>query len=158
MALENNAQWVLQIDSDGQCDPSYFPAFWSGRHRFPAQYGCRVRREDGMIRTVISSIVILVVLLAAGVWVRDPNVPYRLMRADTLVGLVPLIPADVHLANVFLAALQQKHNGIRWIPITFLRRAGGTPSGSLGMFARRGWQLFRQLRSSFRAAPTSAVE
>jgi glycosyltransferase involved in cell wall biosynthesis len=30
-AVERGAQWTLQIDSDGQCDPAFFAAFWKER-------------------------------------------------------------------------------------------------------------------------------
>src|SRR6185295_3880711 len=35
LALRERAQWVLQIDSDGQCDPHYFPDVWKQRETSP---------------------------------------------------------------------------------------------------------------------------
>ena len=31
-ACGQRVSWVLQIDSDGQCDPSFFPAVWEQRY------------------------------------------------------------------------------------------------------------------------------
>lgn len=42
-ALEQGAGWVLQIDSDGQCDPRYFPRFWAARQNSPVVFGCRTK-------------------------------------------------------------------------------------------------------------------
>src|SRR6202022_4959414 len=30
-ALQQEAPWILQIDSDGKCDPAFFPLFWGQR-------------------------------------------------------------------------------------------------------------------------------
>ncbi|HEU5124830.1 MAG TPA: glycosyltransferase, partial [Verrucomicrobiae bacterium] len=30
-AVEQGATWIFQIDSDGQCDPRFFEAFWRWR-------------------------------------------------------------------------------------------------------------------------------
>lgn len=148
LAIEGGAGWILQIDADGQCDPAYFAEFWERRRDDPVQYGFRFRREDGYKRLIISRIVSAVAFLATGTWVRDPNVPYRLMRADVLAPLLPRIPADVYLANILLAVLQQRQTGIRWRPIVFRKRIGGVPSAKLRGFAARGWQLYQQLRRS----------
>ncbi len=145
-ALAAGADWVLQLDSDGQCDPRFFRRFWDLRTDHPVIYGQRTRREDGWTRGVISCLVSIVTFTATGTWVTDANVPYRLMRADALADAIPRIPPDFHLANVLLAVLQQRRYGIRWIPIVFRNRAGGTPSVKPLSFGRRGWQLFRQLR------------
>ena len=45
--------WILQIDSDGQCDPCFFPAFWNSRAAHRVLFGFRVQRDDGFSRRVI---------------------------------------------------------------------------------------------------------
>jgi dolichol-phosphate mannosyltransferase len=149
-ALRAGAEWVLQIDSDGQCDPVFFPALWQARAHSPVVYGFRRRRDDGLMRTVISRIARVVTLLASGAWVRDANVPYRLMRADTLRGLVDDVPPDFHLANIMLAALQERRYGIRWVDIRFRDRFGGSPSVKAYSFFRQGMKLYWQLRKGGR--------
>lgn len=146
-ALENGADWIFQIDSDGQCDPKFFEQFWQGRVAYPVSYGYRNEREDGYSRFAISRIVSIVAFLATGIWVRDANVPYRLMRADSLRPILPLVPPDFHLANILVSVLQQRTTGIHWIPIHFRNRIAGSPSAKAFGFARRGWQLFCQLRA-----------
>ncbi len=146
-ACDAGFQWVLQIDSDGQCDPRYIERFWHARDRSPVLYGLRWWRKDGLLRFLISRVVSAVVLVATGTWILDPNVPYRLMRADALKPLLNRIPTDFHLANILLAVLQKRTTGIFWVPIVFLDRTGGTPSVKPGVFSKHGRTLFRQLRA-----------
>ncbi|MEO8275034.1 MAG: glycosyltransferase family 2 protein [Thermoanaerobaculia bacterium] len=154
LALSSGADWVLQIDSDGQCDPRYFAAFWEARRNAPVIFGYRVRRDDGWSRWAISRVVSLVSWLAAGIWVGDANVPYRLMRAAELSRAVEAMPADIQLANVLIALRLQRAPGIAWIPIRFRERHGGTPSIRAGSFAHQGRLLYRQLRAERRRVPT----
>jgi dolichol-phosphate mannosyltransferase len=92
-AVDAGAQWIFQVDSDGQCDPAWFPAFWEARHQHPVIYGFRKKRDDGFIRFLISRVVTFVTWLGTGgVWVPDANVPYRLMRQDTLTEIARQVP------------------------------------------------------------------
>ena len=45
-ALENNADYIFQTDSDGQTLPAEFPAFWEKRRQYDAIIGNR-RTRDG---------------------------------------------------------------------------------------------------------------
>jgi dolichol-phosphate mannosyltransferase len=146
LALEASARWILQIDSDGQCDPAFFGRFWSLSHDHPFVFGFRKKRLDGTIRSLISRAVSLTVYLAFGVWVRDANVPYRLMRTEELARVLPGEGVRIHLANVYLSALIQRSYPIRWVPIHFLNRIGGTPSVKAFAFLGQGVRLFRELR------------
>src|ERR1700736_6875808 len=53
-ALQKNAPWILQIDSDGQCDPEFFPTFWAKRNDADCVFGFRVTRDDGIVRKLVS--------------------------------------------------------------------------------------------------------
>lgn len=147
-AIACRAKWVFQIDSDGQCDPRYFPACWQLREQFPAIFGQRVHRNDGIFRVLISAINRLAVWLATGVYVPDSNVPYRLMRWDVLETAVHNFPADFYLANILLAVILQKGlgNRMKHLPIGFRQRNGGEASVRWGRFVTLGWQLFRALQ------------
>jgi glycosyltransferase involved in cell wall biosynthesis len=146
LALASGAEWVLQIDSDGQCDPRFFADLWERRAGRAAVFGYRARREDGRLRWLISRAVSLAVLVGAGAWVADPNVPFRLMRRDALSAALEEFPADFQLANVLLAVRLERRDGIHWVPITFRRRLGGSPSVRWWEFARQGARLVRALR------------
>jgi len=146
-AAAQGAPWVFQIDSDGQCDPSFFPAVWEERHAHDVVYGRRARRRDGWKRVLASSLVRLTVKLATGADCVDANVPYRLMSTANLRPLVESIPSEFDLANIALA-VQIQRAGWREasVPIVFRPRAGGEPSVPLSRFAHKAIELFSQLR------------
>jgi dolichol-phosphate mannosyltransferase len=126
-ALENNFAFTLQIDSDGQCDPRYFSEFWS-RRSHGVLFGVRTHREDGFRRRVVSRVLGLVIYLCTGIWTKDANVPYRLIRTPLLLDLLDHVPDPFFLANALITVLLQARYRILWIPIGFRNRFGGTPS------------------------------
>lgn len=148
LAAQRRVPWVLQIDSDGQCDPAFFAAVWSQRDTHDIVYGKRAQRRDGWKRIVASALVRLVVRVASGADCTDANVPYRLMRTQHLRPLVDSIPPDFDLANIALA-VQIKRAGWREavVPIVFRRRAGGEASVPLTRFAHKARELIAQLKS-----------
>jgi len=147
VAIDRRIPWILQIDSDGQCDPRYFRDLWSRREDAEVVYGYRRRRDDGLQRKVVSLALRSGLLLLCGVNCVDANVPYRLMRSDTVASVIDGIPDEFHLANVALAVLLRRVGAIeRRTPIRFRARSGGEPSVKLAKFGSRGLELFRQLR------------
>ena len=138
--------WVFQIDSDGQCDPSFFSDVWEKRHGHEVVYGYRARRRDGWKRVLASSLVRKVVKISTGADCIDANVPYRMMSTAKLLPLVETIPPDFDLANIALAVQIQRAG---WqetsVPIVFRPRAGGEPSVPLTRFAGKAVELFSQL-------------
>lgn len=147
-AISNGAEWVFQIDSDGQCAPEYFPEFvrLSDNHR--AIYGYRQTRDDGLKRSMISRFVTLFTFGATGEWVRDANVPYRLIHADILKQITPKVPKSFHLANILVSVLTNKLEKIKWVNIHFRDRVGGTPSVKTISFVKHGFKLFNQLKEA----------
>ncbi len=150
MGIENKAEWIFQMDSDGQCDPKYFEHFITKSKEHKVIYGFRKTREDGFKRWLVSRIVTWFVWVATGAWVRDANVPYRLMHKDTISTIIADIPKDFYLANILVAVLQQKKFKIQWVNIHFRERAGGEPSVKTFTFAKHGFKLFKQLRQAMR--------
>jgi glycosyltransferase involved in cell wall biosynthesis len=126
-ALKAGARWVLQVDSDGQCDPGCFERLWRARGAGAAVLGRRRRRQDGLVRTLISRALALVVYAATGVRVRDANSPYRLMRADALADALPRVAPDVYLANILVALTLAAGPGITWVNVGFRQRIRPTP-------------------------------
>ncbi len=148
LASERGYRYVLQIDTDGQCDPQFFYRLWNLRNRYEIIYGRRYQRLDGWRRTLASQILRWVVRGAAGVWCVDPNVPYRLMKTDRLRSKIEAIPKEFFLANVALAVLLKRDPSWReaTIPIVFRERFGGEPTVRLNQFGTRAKELVRQLK------------
>ncbi|MES2659790.1 MAG: glycosyltransferase family 2 protein [Verrucomicrobiota bacterium] len=147
IALERHIPFAFQMDSDGQCDPRFFPEFWKQAGRFDVIYGERTR-EDGWRRVLASILLRRLLWLGFRVDCVDANVPYRLMRTDTCADAIHSIPRDFFLANVALAVVLRKNRTLREgvVPIRFLSRYGGEPSVPFSKFAIKAMELFRQLK------------
>jgi glycosyltransferase involved in cell wall biosynthesis len=147
-ALQQNAHWIFQIDSDGQCDPQFFPQFWNARHDADCVFGNRVTRDDGWMRVFVSFCCRVLLWFCSGSYVVDPNVPYRLMRADVLRQTLPRIPATLDLQNILLALALKKDRTVRWlvVPIHFRARATGASTINLRRIVAMGWEMLTDLK------------
>jgi len=147
-ALRMGAEWIVQIDSDGQCDPQYFHRLWRLRKQADIVYGLRTRRDDGLRRIAASMVLRIFLLVFFRVWCADSNVPYRLMHWSFVAKYVNSVPPDFSLANVALAVLLSADPSCRHrhVPIRFRERYGGEPSVKMSLFGRKAFELRRQLR------------
>ncbi len=59
-ALENNAEYIFQTDSDGQTNSKEFYKFWEKREQYTALFGNRIKREDGRVRVFIEKVLCLI--------------------------------------------------------------------------------------------------
>ncbi len=140
-AIDHNYAWVFQIDSDGQCDPKFFDTLWINKEKNPWQFGQRVTRDDGFVRIIITKILAAVVWLGSGVYVRDSNVPYRLMPTQPLKDFLYFIPENFFLANVVVSVFIQSKFRIKWYPIHFRARFSGVSKVRGFKFAKIAWHL-----------------
>ena len=133
IAASSPAQWVLQIDSDGQCDPKYFAEFWAKRELADCVFGMRTSRDDGVPRILTSAICRIGSSLICGRDLKDPNVPYRLMRRDALRRALEHIPPNFNIHNVALTYVLKKLPDVRWeyVAIHFPDRQAGENSINL---------------------------
>lgn len=148
-AVESGKEWIFQTDSDRQTLPQEFGKLWRERQNHDFIFGRRGMRGDGWMRMLISRVLRLVIWLTLHEWVPDANVPFRLMKADKLATVLPLISPQMFLGNAFLTVLLQKKFKIHWVPISFVNRQSGVPSVALGRFCKIGWRVageFWQLR------------
>jgi len=142
-ALEMNSEWVFQVDSDGEMPASAFPAIWDLRGNAPFIPGRRTGRRTHPLRLALSTAHARLLALLFGVYLRDPNIPFRLMRAAELRRLLARVPPHVFAPNVFLSILAARAGYLRDGPeVELAPRGGGVPS-------IRGWKT---LRIAFRCA------
>ncbi|MCH5248899.1 MAG: glycosyltransferase family 2 protein [Lachnospiraceae bacterium] len=128
-ALEHGADFVFQTDSDGQTLPSEFELFWKLRNEYDMVIGWRRYRQDGISRVFVTKVLKLVIKFCFHVTVQDANTPFRLMKEDKLKEYIALIPEDFNLSNVLLSVIYARKNcKVKYIPITFRKRQGGTNS------------------------------
>lgn len=148
LAVGAEPGWVLQIDSDGQCDPAYFGRLWEQREDADCVFGFRQSRDDGFARKLVSTTCRCLVTLATGHDVKDANVPYRLIRREVLAQALEKIPEDFDIHNVALTLTLKRLPGLRWryVPIHFRDRQGGSNSINLPKIVRMGWGMLRDLK------------
>jgi len=147
LALGEGAPWILQVDSDGQCDPAFFEEFFTNRAAYDCLFGNRRTRDDGLGRVVISFCCRVLLWLTTGTYLKDPNVPYRLVRASALRTALRSIPEDFNLQNIALTFVLQREQALRWkhFPIHFRARQAGENSINYRKIAAMGLNFLHDL-------------
>lgn len=148
IAAERNIPYILQIDSDGQCDPLFFRHFWDIRDCYDVIYGKR-NREDGYRRILASTILRHLIRMMFKADCIDANVPYRLMSTRNCSKTFDSIPERMFLANAALSVLLRKRVDLRHgsISIRFRARIGGEPSVPISKFASKAFEFIRQMKT-----------
>ena len=146
-ALENEADYIFQTDSDGQTLPEEFEPFWQIRKDWDMVIGWRKGRQDGASRVFVTKTLKAVIRLCFGISVKDANTPYRLMKSTTLAEYIDLIPKDFFLSNVILTVIfEKKHCRVKYIPVTFRPRQGGVNYINMKKIFRVGRQALTDFR------------
>ncbi len=145
LAVAAGAKWIFQLDSDGQCDPAYFADMWEARQDSDCVFGFRRSRGDGLGRLIVSRGCRALLFLATGTWMRDANVPYRLMRGTVLARALEVVPPDFDIQNIAVTYALSQQPRLRWIhhPIHFRARQGGENSINFRKIARMGFHMLR---------------
>ena len=140
-AIKEGADYIFQTDSDGQTLPEEFWDFWERRTSYDMIIGHRRGRQDGLSRIFVTKTLKLILWLCFHVHVTDANAPYRLMKASTLAKYMNIIPKDYNLSNVIISVIYAKmHLAVKYIPVTFRPRQGGTNSINMKKIIKIGKQ------------------
>ena len=147
-ALQQGAPWIFQIDSDGQCDPLFFPLFWAKRDQADCIFGMRVARDDGTMRRLVSTACRVLSAIATSRDLKDANVPYRLIERTALQKALQSVPKDFDMQNVALTLALKRDPTVRWayVPIKFLARQGGTNSINLRKIVKMGFRMLLEIK------------
>ena len=135
------APFVLTIDSDGQCDPGDFWAFWDRRHDADVLIGNRHPRKDPLVRRALSRSFHTVFRLLLRIRVADPSCPYVLASREALSVLLPTLGVlEQGLWWEFTARAFQVGLRVKEVPVHHrTRSAGVTQVYTLGALPRIGW-------------------
>ena len=145
-AIDSEADYVFQTDSDGQTLPSEFKQFWDLRDD-GILIGYRKNRQDGFSRILVTKVLKGVLKVIFGLNVTDANTPYRLMRREYLEKYLPKIPEKFNLANVMLTVLFLHYKEkVQFMPITFRPRQGGENSINFKKITKIGIQAIKDFR------------
>ncbi|MCR5324816.1 MAG: glycosyltransferase family 2 protein [Lachnospiraceae bacterium] len=147
-ALQNNADFVFQTDSDGQTLSSEFEQFWNERNEYDMVIGHRKGRQDGFSRIFVTKTLKLVCRICFGVTLVDANTPFRLMKAEGLKENLKYVPKDFNLSNVILSVIYAKRKqAVKYIQITFRPRQGGVNSINLKKIFKIGKQALKDFKT-----------
>lgn len=157
--LAMDAPYLLCLDSDGQCDPSDFPAFWENRAAADVLIGWRVNRADNWMRKSMSGVFFGFWRTLYGCPIHDPSCPYMLTSREVIYALAPQMGAmQEGFWWEFMARAHRLQYSIREFPVNHrVRSAGVTQVYRLkklpGIGYRHFMALFRILRETRVPAP-----
>ena len=139
--------WVFQTDSDRQHVPADFWKLWEKRETNDFVLGVRSVRADGPVRVFITNVMRLINFVAWGLWIRDANCPFKLMRRDPMEKVLEKIPRDSFIPMVMLSVLCRKmHYRVSEVVVQHLPRRGGEQSlAGLWKWLKVGSRCLRQL-------------
>lgn len=140
-------EWVFQTDSDRQHIPSDFWKLWEQRETTDFVLGVRSSRADGPVRVFITTVMRLTNFAVWGLWIRDANCPFKLMRRQAMEKVLTCIPCDSFIPMVMLSIICRKMNyRVREVVVEHLPRRGGEQSLSgLWKWIKVGSRCLRQL-------------
>ena len=122
----STGQWIFHLDSDGQVDVSEFGLLWERRHDFDLVLGMRIHRHDPLHRLILTRFTRAVVSLLARHWVRDGNVPFKLIRRSLYDHLRTDIPETAFAPSIMIViGAHRSHARVAEIETTHLPRTHG---------------------------------
>ena len=143
------SDYLLCLDSDGQCDPKDFWVFWDARNQADVVLGWRMHRADTFTRRAFSRFFYLIYQTVLRTPVHDPSCPYVLIKkavASRLCGELGAMKQGFWWE--FVARVHRRGYTIKEVPVRHrLRTAGVTQvyhCGKMpGIFFRHVAAIFR---------------
>jgi glycosyltransferase involved in cell wall biosynthesis len=147
LAVEMNPKYVFQTDSDDQFEVNDFIKFWEKRDQSEFILGFREVRHDDPFRLLITRILKFSLLFIYGVYIKDANIPFRLIKTSFLDKLIKSLPIQTPFApNIFISVMAKKANQeIFNIPVIHRERETGVVSIRHFKLLKVCWQSFKEL-------------
>ncbi len=120
------ADYLLCLDSDGQCDPKDFVSFWKNRGSADVVIGWRVHRADTLLRKTFSRIFYFFYQSVFRAPVHDPSCPFVLCRREVAHRMsAELFAMKEGFWWEFVARAHRRNLTILEIPVNHRLRAAG---------------------------------
>jgi glycosyltransferase involved in cell wall biosynthesis len=144
------AEWVFQADSDNEISPNQFSALWSRRQGQDAVIAWRQGRNQTTVRRLVTFFARVTTKVLFRCHLRDVNIPFRLIRSETLTILLEKIPSDTFAPNIALSgALSLMNCQVEECPVVFNERIVGESSlSNLGAVRKGGRALLELIKIS----------
>lgn len=122
------APFICCVDSDAQYDPKDIWKLWNGRYKSDVVIGCRKKRQDSLLRVIMSRLFYYMFRFLFPINIHDPSCSYVLFRrevSDKLVSVLGLTNEGFWWE--FMARVKQYHYSVEEKYIShFARKAGNT--------------------------------
>lgn len=149
-AIQKNADYIFQTDSDGQTNPDEFDAFWNDRQEFDAIFGNRSDRKDGKHRVFVEKVLRFVLWIFFKTKIPDANAPFRLMKSSSLKKYLYKLPSDFNLPNALLCMYFSYYKEkVSYRYVSFKPRQGGVNFINIPRIFKIGWKAlgdFKKLK------------
>lgn len=120
------ANFILCVDSDGQCDPKDFMSFWKKRESADILIGKRIKRADYFYRKLFSWLFKGIFVILFTTKIQDPSCPFVLFKKKTIArGLKYLHYLSEGFWWGFSGFCLKNNLSINQIPINHRKRYGG---------------------------------
>lgn len=122
-------EWVFQTDSDMPHRPTDFWKLWALRETSDFVLGYRSTRADGPVRVFVTLVMRLANFALWGLWIRDANCPFKLMRRGPMMETFARIPRNSFIPMVMFSILCRKMKyRVIDVSLEHLPRRGGEQS------------------------------
>lgn len=131
-ALETGAEWIFQVDGDGQFEGEDVSLLFSyARSGAPIVTGQRITRFDPWYRRVVTTTLPRALQVLFGIKRNDINCPFRLYRSDVLAEILEKVPQDSLTPHVLMTILEEKSaHRCAEIPVRHRPRRGDSEQGT----------------------------
>ena len=104
LAFENaSCKLIFHTDSDYQNNPKDFWKLYEEIENADMVIGCRASRHDPLHRLVITRLVRLVNVLTFGVYLKDANSPFKLIKSECLTECLKSIDPQAFAPSILLS-------------------------------------------------------
>ena len=154
-AINTGSSIVMQLDSDGQFDPTELPLLCSAvAEGNEVVVGVRSNRVDPWFRKFITYFLRNFLRLRYAGRFPDPNSPVRVYSASVLSGFLAELPKEPLIPNIYLSILAVRNKTkVRYINVSHRERRGGESTGTMWQSSNQWGKIMRLLkfcRTAFR--------
>lgn len=146
-------EWIFHVDSDNQFSPHDFWRLYHCKDNYDFILGFREQRNDPFVRLVLSRIIRVVNFIFFGVWIKDANCPFRLIRKTNLQEFLSVIDKNALAPNIMISLLARKKIRMVEVPVAHYQRKTGVNWLSYGKLIRFAFKGFIQLIKFRKAVP-----
>jgi len=152
-AIDSEAKIVLQLDSDGQFNPSeLIKLLNSVRSGTELAIGVRKSRVDPWFRILLTKSLRVLLFIRFHKYFEDPNSPIRAYKTETLRDLILQIPSNALIPNIHLVIIAKlRGRKIENFVVTHRDRRGKSKTGSTWVSKSRLKSTVRLMRFTTRA-------